>query len=175
MVIALVGRKALSPSSDDDAAPASLNPSEQARLEQLIPEAQTALVSLMARLRQLGIQTYVGSTRRNPAEQAAIVQRGNSATQHSWHLLGRAVDLYPRLPNGQPDLNGSQLDAFRTMHAESKAFGWSGLAFNADGSKRLITTTKGGKQAKVWDGGHLQFTDGMTWAQAASKAGVQVA
>jgi hypothetical protein len=148
----------------------SLLSSEQARLEQLIPAAQAALRSLIAALEGEGIDLYVGSTRRNPAQQASIVAKGNSATQHSWHLLGRGVDVYPRV-DGQPDLAGKNLDLFRRIHAVAPRFGWRGLAFNPDGSKRYITGTKG----KIWDGGHLEFPEGMTWAQAAAAGSSKVA
>jgi hypothetical protein len=151
--------------------------SEEARAAQLIPTAQLALERTRAELEQdWGIRTYVGSTRRNPDEQAKIVAKGNSATQKSWHLLGRAVDLYPYDPDtGKPDLAGKHVDLFRTMQEVGAGYGWTNIAFNPDGSKRLITTTKNGKQVKVWDGGHMQFTEGMTFAQASHDKGGPVA
>jgi hypothetical protein len=143
--------------------------SEQARAQQLIPAAQVALRDLQERLETVhGIRTYVGSTRRRQAEQDANVAKGVSATKNSWHLLGRGVDLYPYDPTtGKPDLPGKQIELFRTMHLEAAKFGWRGLAFNQDGSRRYITTTKG----KVWDGGHLEFPEGMTFAQASHQKG----
>jgi hypothetical protein len=141
--------------------------SEQARAQQLIPAAQSALERLQADLlTNYHLGTYVGSTRRNPAEQAAIVAKGASATQHSWHLLGRGVDLYPIAPDGKPDLPGKHLELFRTMHQVATRYGWRGLAFHPDGTKRYIETVKG----KVWDGGHLEFPEGMTYALAAAGA-----
>jgi hypothetical protein len=144
--------------------------SEQARAQQLIPAAQRALEALQDDLAARGVRTYVGSTRRNPEEQAKIVAKGNSATKHSWHLLGRGVDLYPYDPStGKPDLDGRRLELFKLMHDVSARYGWTGLAFNPDGSKRLITTTKNGKSVKIWDGGHLQFTEGMSFAVAEAR------
>jgi hypothetical protein len=137
--------------------------SEAAKIGALVPAARDALVSLRKRLDGMGIKTLVGSTRRTDSEQASNVEKGVSATQNSWHLLGRGVDLYVYDDKtGIPDLNGVRLDLYRTMHAEAAKLGWTGLAFNPDGSKRYITT----KTGKVWDGGHLQFTQGMTFAQA---------
>lgn len=143
--------------------------SEQARAQQLIPPAQVALAHLQAELSdRYGIDTYVGSVRRTPKQQAGNVAKGVSATQHSWHLLDRAVDLYPLLDDGKPDLNGKLWDtAFRRMHIVAAQFGWRGLAFNTDGTRRYITTTKG----KVWDGGHIEFPEGMTWEQASHQKG----
>jgi hypothetical protein len=144
--------------------------SEEARMAQLLPQVRSALQALRARLDAEGIPTHVGSTRRDPDEQAAIVARGRSATKRSWHLLGRAVDLYPLDPaTGQPDTAGRHFALFRRMHELADTvgpmtgrWGWRGLAFNADGSRRFITTNKG----KVWDGGHLEFPEGMTYEVA---------
>lgn len=170
----LLKRKADGPVTDasDDSAPAAkLPPSERARLEQLIPAAQSALLSLVAALAGEGVELYIGSTRRDPAQQAAIVAKGNSATQHSWHLLGRGVDVYPKV-GGKPDLDGKSIDLFRRVHAVAPRFGWRGLAFSPDGSKRYITNAQG---KKIWDGGHLEFPEGMTWAQAAAAGSSKVA
>lgn len=154
------------------AKPGGLLTSEQARAQQLVPAAQIALARTQEALRdEFDIDTYVGSVRRNSAQQAANVAKGVSATQRSWHLLDRAVDLYPKLPDGKPDLDGKQTEKFRTMHEVAKRFGWRGLAFNSDGSKRYIITTKDGKQHKVWDGGHIEFPEGMTWEQASHQKG----
>jgi hypothetical protein len=143
--------------------------SEEARAQQLLPQVQTALQQVQDALRAEGIDTYIGSTRRNQAEQDANVAKGVSATKNSWHLLGRAVDLYPKV-NGQPDLQGKNVDLFRRMHEVAAQYGWRGLAFNPDGSKRYINTVKG----KVWDGGHIEFPEGMTFAQAARAGGSNV-
>lgn len=135
---------------------------EETNLAGLQPSARRALEQLIARLEARGVKVLVGSTLRDADEQAAILARGSSATSQSWHLLGRAVDLYPIGPDGVADLAGKHVELFRTMHAEAAALGWRGIAFNPDGSKRFITTNKG----KVWDGGHLELRDGMTWAAA---------
>lgn len=142
--------------------------SEQARAQQLLPQVQRALQQLQDALRAEGIDTYIGSTKRTEAQQAAVLAKGTSSTKNSWHLLRRAVDLYPRDPKTkQPDLNGKNVALFKRMHDLAVKFGWRGLAFNPDGSKRYITTSKG----KVWDGGHLEFPEGMTFAQAAKAGG----
>lgn len=136
---------------------------EQRRLDGLLPEVRDALANLRQRLLTKGLRTFVGSTLRDDAQQLAVVESGHSSTSHSWHLVGRAVDLYPYDPlTDQPDLAGHNLELFRMMHAEASVLGFTGLAFNADGSKRYITTNKG----KTWDGGHLQYTGGLTFADA---------
>lgn len=143
---------------------------ETASINALIPPAAAALRNLRDALAQAGINTRVGSTRRTTAEQAAALASGHSSTTHSWHLLGRAVDLYPFDPlTGQLDLAGKNTGLYRKMHQIAAMGGWEGLAFNADGSRRLLINGAG---QKYWDGGHLQFTQGMTFAQAqASDAG----
>lgn len=139
--------------------------SEETKLAGLLPHVRRKVEELLHRMNARGIRVLVGSTLRNPEEQAAILKSGNSSTSNSWHLLGRAVDLYPYGPDGKPDLDGRHVDRFRALHEESAKLGFRNLAFNPDGSKRYITTSKG----KVWDGGHVEFTDSMTWAQAADQ------
>lgn len=137
---------------------------EEARLSALLPQVRGALEGLRARLAAEGIRTFVGETVRDESEQAARVASGNSATNKSWHRLRRAVDLYP-YDGAKVDLAGKRVDLFRRMHDVAKSFGFRGLAFNLDGTKRYITTKKG----KVWDGGHLEFPEGMAWDVAAKK------
>lgn len=137
---------------------------ESARLDGLTLRTREALQLLRARLARDGIPTYVGSTLRTPDGQSALVADGKSATNRSWHLLGRAADLYP-IVDGTKDLAGKHVEIYRLMHQRAVEFGFRGLAFNADGTKRYITTSKG----KVWDAGHLEFPEGMTWAQAAAE------
>jgi hypothetical protein len=144
---------------------------EAERLEGLLPDVRAALALVRVELGKLGIQTLVGETRRTEAQQAGRVSSGNSATVRSWHRLGRAVDLYPLLPSGLPDWSGSNLDAFRKMHEIAKKNGFQNLAFNPDGSRRFIKTNKG----KLWDGGHIEFPGGKTFAQAAQEQGIRIA
>jgi hypothetical protein len=136
--------------------------SEKKKLAGLIPPARSAVQDLRQALLNRGIRTLVGQTRRTD-EQQANIDPGKTGTSDSWHELGRAVDLYVYGPDGKPDMAGAHTDIYRTMHAEAKRFGLSGLAFNPDGSKRFITTKAG---TKVWDGGHLQFTSGLSYAAA---------
>lgn len=145
----------------------ALSASEASRRAKLIEEVRLALDELRAELAAEGIETFVGSTLRTTSDQALNVSNGTSATSQSWHLLGRAVDLYPIDPiTKQPDLDGRTWDTlFRRMHELAPHHGFRGLAFNADGSRRYLTTSKG----KIWDGGHLEFPGGMTWAVAAER------
>jgi hypothetical protein len=151
-----------------------LNLTQAQRLNNLQPKVKIALENTLKELRASGIDCFIGSTLRSNATQAAKVASGNSATKQSWHLgfpsdgKARAVDLYPLLPNGKPDLNGTQIEKFRMMHKVAAKHGFRGLAFNPDGSKRYINTSKG----KIWDGGHIEFPEGLTFAQAMSKGKV---
>lgn len=138
--------------------------SEKKRLEGLRPHVREALASLRAALKARGVETFVGSTLRTSEQTAANVAAGRSSAslKTSWHELGRAVDLYPIGPDGKPDLAGRHTELFRIMHDVAKAQGWRGLAFDAKGQKKYLTTVKG----PVWDGGHLEWTDGLTITQA---------
>lgn len=134
-----------------------LTSSEEDRLSNLEYQTQDQVRGLIADLAGQGLAVYVGQTLRSHDEEAAAIDAGRSAVKsYSWHELGRAVDLYPINPDtGSADKAGKRVDLFQQMHAAAAARGFRGIAFNADGSKRYITTSKG----KVWDGGHLEWRD----------------
>lgn len=134
----------------------TLTSSDEARLAKLEPSTQEQVRGLIADLAAQGLSVKVGQTLRTPAEEKADVAAGKSSATlvHSWHEIGRAVDLYPIDPaTGAPDLNGSNVDLFHTMVDAATARGFRSLAFNSDGSRRYINTTRG----PVWDGGHLEW------------------
>ncbi len=146
-------------------------------LDDLLPQVRAKVEQLRANLRAKGIETTVGSTLRSDEQQDAL--GGASATQDSWHELGRGLDLYPHGPDGKADRDGKYVDRFYLMHQEAAKLGFRGIAFNdltpgAKPVKRIITTRSG---KKTWDGGHLEYREGMTFAQAEAqykklKAGV---
>lgn len=147
--------------------------SEAAKLGKLLPHVRARLERVRAALAARGIQTFVGQTLRTPEYQETRVASGNSATSKSWHLafpdpLGgpdgaRALDMYPIDPaTGKPDLDGKRVDLFKAMHDAGAVEGFQNLAFTADGSKRYITTNKG----KIWDGGHMEYREGLSWDAA---------
>ena len=147
----------------------SVGASEEKKLSGLLPHVRARVEDLLRAMAARGYRVLVGSTLRSDAEQAKIVASGNSATSNSWHLVGRAVDLYPYGPDGKPDMDGRHVELYRILHQESARLGFSNLAFNADGSIRKIKTTKNGKQIEVWDAGHVEFREGLTWAKAADQ------
>lgn len=130
---------------------------EKKRLDGLLPHVREKVVILRNRLAERGLETFVGQTDRTQDEQLINVQNGASDTLDSWHLLRRAIDLYV-YRKGQKWDAGSVAD-YKIMHDEAAKLGFTGIAFNADGTKKYL---KSGK----WDGGHLQYTDKMTFAQA---------
>jgi hypothetical protein len=133
-----------------------LTSSETERMDQLEPETQSRLRDLILALGVDGMRVHVGQTLRTAAQEKANIEAGRTAANvtHSWHELGRAVDLYPIDPdtNG-PDLAGRRVDLFRAMHAKAALLGFRGIAFNADGTKKILTNSKG---KRIWDGGHLE-------------------
>lgn len=133
-----------------------LTTSDEARLAQLEPGTQQVVRQLIADLAAAGVRVKVGQTLRTSAQEKAAIDAGRSAVKsHSWHEIGRAVDLYPIDPaTGSADLNGSNVELFRQMHDAAAALGLRGLAFNDDGSKRYIVNSAG---KKIWDGGHLEW------------------
>jgi hypothetical protein len=133
-----------------------LTSSEAERMEQLEPETQSRLRDLIFALGAEGIRVYVGQTLRTAAQEKALIEAGRTSATlvHSWHELGRAVDLYPIDPDtGKPDLKGRRIDLFQAMHARAKELGFRGIAFEEDGvTKKYIK----GKKGLVWDAGHLE-------------------
>jgi hypothetical protein len=136
---------------------ALLTTSETSRMEALEPETQSKLHDLILALgTQDGLRVYVGQTRRTSAQEKANYAAGKTSAHltHSWHELGRAVDLYPINPDtGQPDHDGVRVDLFRVMHDRAKALGWHGIAFEDDGRKKILRNALG---KAIWDGGHLE-------------------
>jgi hypothetical protein len=148
-----------------------LSETEESRRAALLPQVRAALDGLRAALAARGIQTWIVSTRRTPEQQQAKLDAGVSGTKNSWHLLGRGVDLNVGIKNAAgkvvPDSNGKNEADYRIMQETAKLFGFRGIPngspFTADGKKAYITNPSG---SKIWDVFHLEFTDGMTFAQA---------
>lgn len=141
---------------------------EKARIDALEPDTRRRYLELRKRMAaKYGIQLRTGQTRRTQDQQNALVAKGLSATKQGWHLVGRAIDVYPiDKKTGQPDTKGLNVDAFRKMHLEADALGFRGIAFSPDGSKRYITTSKG----KVWDAGHIEYRGEFRTVAEAAKA-----
>lgn len=135
-----------------------LTTSEESRLSQLETETQEQARALVQRLHDEGIEVSVGQTFRTPAQEKLLIAAGKTSVNliHSWHELGRALDIYPTTSAGLPDYNPTEegLNVYRRMHAAAEDMGFRSIAFNADGSKRLITNAKG---KKIWDGGHIEW------------------
>ena len=152
-----------------------LSETEQARLAKLRPEVRAAYEQLRAAAAAEGIQLYVISTARTDAEQAAKAAAGVSGTDDSWHELARAIDFNVQIKDPatgklRADSKGENVAHYRRVHQLAPKFGLTGIPkgspFNPDGSKAYITNKKG---QKIWDVFHLEYRDGMTWAQAAKR------
>jgi hypothetical protein len=134
-----------------------LTTSEVERMEQLEPETQSMLHDLILALGTIdGIRVHVGQTARTSAQEKANFEAGKTSKNltHSWHELRRAVDLYVIDPDtGKPDLKGKRVDLYRTMHARAKLMRWKGIAFNDDGSKKILYNSR---NQPIWDAGHLE-------------------
>jgi len=156
---------------------AELTTDEAERMAQLEPETQSRLRDLIFALGADGMRVHVGATLRTAAKEKALIKAGRTSGTlvHSWHELGRAVDLYPIDPDtGKPDTAGRRLDLFIAMHAKAKAMGFRGIAFEADGVTRHYIKNSEGKL--VWDGGHLECRGPYaTMAQAWAAEGPSVA
>ncbi len=138
-------------------------PADEAKLDQLLPHIRPLAVQLIDTLTtQHGMTMAIGRTGTTPKQQAGLIAAGKSATIHSWHLLGRAIDLYPVV---EGKLAGEKDEGlYRLMHIEAYKLGWEGIAYALDGSwnKRYIKTVTG----VIWDAPHLQIRDHLTWSQA---------
>lgn len=148
-----------------------LGETEASRLQTLQSRVRLAFEAGRAELSAVhGIELVVVSTRRNQDQQNAKIEAGQSATKNSWHLLDRAVDVQTaRKIAGKyiPDPDAKDLDSYRKLHAVMKRHGFqgtpNGAAFNADGSVRTFKNASG---KTISDVGHLEFTDGLTFAAA---------
>jgi hypothetical protein len=152
------------------AAPIILRRSEAARIAALRLDTKTRILELRRKLLERGIAVHIGSTARSVSEQASILASGRTTTPGSWHLVGRAADVYPIDPKtGKPDYAGRRVDLYRIMVEEAEKLGLRSLAFNPDGSKRTLV----GKKGPFWDGGHLEYRGPFaTVAQAAKAEGL---
>lgn len=69
-----------------------------ADLAELVPDARAAVEQLLLAATELGLRPRVTSAGRTCQQQADIYEKGGGATHanlcRSWHVLGRAVDLY---------------------------------------------------------------------------------
>jgi hypothetical protein len=133
-----------------------LTTSEETRLSQLEPATQAAVRLLLQTLNNQGMVIHVGQTLRSPAAEKAVIAAGKSAVKtHSWHELGRAVDLYPINPDtGAPDLNGARVDLFLKMQRQAETLGFRQIAFTPDDTRHFITNAQG---KQIWDGGHMEY------------------
>lgn len=136
-------------------------PQEDARLKRLQPHIRARVLELQRRLRARGVRTFVGTTRRTTAEQTEAQAADRSATPRSWHLIGRAVDLYVIDPTtGQPDTMARRLDLYKILWEEAKRLG--AVVFTKP------IRLKSGK--KLFDAAHVYWTDGLTWKAAVVEA-----
>jgi hypothetical protein len=133
-----------------------LTSTEEGRLSQLEPETQAQVRTLLQTLADQGMQVQVGQTLRTQAEEKVAVDTGHSAVKtHSWHEIGRAVDLYPIDPDtNQPDLNGTRDDLFQTMQQAAVAAGFHQIAYDDNWNRKYLTSASG---KKFWDGGHIEW------------------
>ncbi len=135
---------------------ANITTTEEGRLEQLEPETQSLVRQLLDQMASQGISVLVGSTGRTIAQEKADVANGKSSKgqTYSWHMIGRAVDLYPINPDtGKPDYAGVRNDLYQTLASVATGLGFRSLAYNSDGSRHYLQTVKG----PTWDGGHVEY------------------
>lgn len=134
-----------------------MTPAEIDRLAQLTPETRGLVQQVIDRLGVLGMDVFVGATRRTLAEvEASRLAGRSSATQtRSWHELGRAADLRPRKADGGPnyDTSPASFPFWRALYREATALGLRSLAYNPDGTVMLLKTVQGAR----WDPGHVEW------------------
>ena len=133
-----------------------LTTSEDERLSEMQPDAEQATRALIQTLANAGLAVHVGQTLRSPAQEQAAIDSGHSAVKtHSWHEVGRAVDMYPIDPDtGQPDLAGARDDLFVQMQQAAVAAGFHQIAYDANWNRRTLTNSAG---KPFWDGGHMEW------------------
>lgn len=155
-----------------------LSDAEEARLSTVRPEVRNAFGRLRAFMAAEGIELFVVSGGRTAAEQMAKVTAGLSGTgAQSWHLLGRAIDFNvgirdPATGKLRADNKAEDVAAYRKVHAAAGVFGFRGIPngspFKPDGTRAYITNAAGNP---LWDVFHLEYTGGMTFAEAKARDG----
>ena len=150
-----------------------LGETEEQRRQRLLPQVRAAFDRVRAELSAThGIELVIVSTRRTEDEQAVKVAEGKSTTNNSWHLLGRALDVQtarksPTTGKYVADPNGKDLDSYKRLHEVARRHGFRGIPngspFTSEGKKALLSNG-------VWDVYHIEYPEGMTFAQAAAKA-----
>ena len=154
-----------------------LSETETARLAKLRPEVRTAYEGLRHYMAAQGIQLYLVSTVRTADEQAEKIEAGRSTTMNSFHRLGRALDFNvaikdPKTGKVRADNKGENEADLKRVHAAAPRFGFKGIPngspWKPDGSRAYLSNG-------AWDVFHLEFTEGMTFAQAAKKDGAVLA
>lgn len=127
-----------------------------ADLDGLTADTRAAVRDLLAEARRLGIDVAIDSARRSCDEQQHLYDQGrsrpgpivtNAPGCRSWHVLGRAVDLSVRRPDGSRDFS---CEALRPLATFWKARGGSW----------------GGDWQSFVDCPHFQWTAGHSMAEA---------
>lgn len=134
----------------------TLTTTDESRLAQLQPDVEAAVRAVIADAVSAGFAVKVGQTLRTSAQEKIQIDAGRtSATQtHSWHQIGRAVDLYVIDPTtGDVCYKGQRPDLALQLARFAEARGFRQLGFNADGSPRYIN----GKKGPIWDVGHIEY------------------
>lgn len=102
------------------------------RLDDLSPDFKPLAIELLARLVEAQIPVMIIDTLRTPEEQAENLKKGVSATLHSKHLTGDAIDLCPFMTYALHGPDKLQWDAsdpvWQKMGAVGEALGlrWGG-------------------------------------------------
>ncbi len=138
--------------------PRPLTAAERRRLDELLPVVRARVEELRARLARLGIDTFVGQTFRSQAEQEEGFEEGRTATLRSWHRVRRAVDLPIVDRRGRRVPLAGNEHLYATLQREAEALGFRHLGLGP------ICRSDGVCFRDPW---HLEYRQGLTWAQAA--------
>ncbi len=144
-----------------------LTSTDESRLSQLEPETQAQVRGLIQDLANgvpdpgypagdvlASFPVHVGNTLRTQAEEKAAIASGHSAVKsHSWHEIGRAVDLYP-IDSNTGKIAADDSPLYLVMQQAAVARGFRQIAFDDNWDRRYITNAQG---KKIWDGGHMEW------------------
>jgi len=104
-------------------------------LEDLTPDTRAATERFIAEAKDNGIELKIASTLRSCSEQAEIYAQGrtkpgkivsNAPGCRSWHVFGRAVDLFIRNSDGTLQLEADPRYEVLGQIAEDMGFVWGG-------------------------------------------------
>lgn len=130
--------------------------SELQRIGLLRPEVKEKWLAVLREAKGIALpgRIVTGTTLRTAAAQKVQFEEGRSAIQTvGFHGVGAAIDFYYTVNPPALESWTKHVPLLRKVVKIAEKHGFTSLAFNADGTQRIIKTKKG----SFWDAGHVEY------------------